>query len=193
MDCVMCDGTTVSRTQPQAVERAGRVAVIRDVPVEVCDSCGEVYLDPAVASRLDRLFRGMLSGNVDQVQKAYGTFYLSPGLLHPTRSAPGTVRPEQRPHLPGSAVHHPCRRFRCLSRVPQPGAEAVQRTPDDRAPHRRARRGRVRDRIGRPPQERCDQWGCLLLAARQPGPQPVSGRCPQFHVQQPSWLARSRC
>jgi len=64
---MMCDGTTVSRTQPKTVERAGRVAVIRDVPVEVCDSCGEVYLDTAVASRLGQLFRGILSGNVDQV------------------------------------------------------------------------------------------------------------------------------
>ncbi len=67
MDCMMCDGTTVSRTQPKTVERAGRVAVIRDVPVEVCDSCGEVYLRYSVASRLDQLFRGTLSGNVDQV------------------------------------------------------------------------------------------------------------------------------
>lgn len=67
MDCVMCDGTTSATTRPKAVERDGRVAVIRDVPVEVCDSCGEVYLDAEVVRRLDVLFRRMLSGNVDQV------------------------------------------------------------------------------------------------------------------------------
>jgi YgiT-type zinc finger domain-containing protein len=67
MDCVMCDGTTTATTRPKAVERDGKVAVIRDVPVEVCDSCGEVYLDGEVAKRLDELFRQMLTGNVDQV------------------------------------------------------------------------------------------------------------------------------
>lgn len=71
MDCAMCDGTTVATTRPKAVERDGRVAVIRDVPVEVCESCGEVYLDTAVARRLDQLFREMLRGNVDQVVGHY--------------------------------------------------------------------------------------------------------------------------
>jgi YgiT-type zinc finger domain-containing protein len=67
MDCVMCEGTRAAATRPKAVERDGKVAVIRDVPVEVCDSCGEVYLDMEVAKRLDVLFRQMLSGNIDQV------------------------------------------------------------------------------------------------------------------------------
>lgn len=66
MDCVMCDGSTAPVTRPKAVERDGCVAVIRDVPMEVCESCGEVYLDTAVVHRLDELFRAMLRGNVDQ-------------------------------------------------------------------------------------------------------------------------------
>lgn len=71
MDCVMCDGSTAVTTRPKAVQRDDRVAVIRDVPVEVCESCGEVYLDGVVAKRLDELFREMLSGNVDQVVGHY--------------------------------------------------------------------------------------------------------------------------
>ncbi len=71
MDCVMCDGSTVVTTRPKAVERDGRVAVIRDVPVEVCESCGEVYLDPSVARQLDELFRAMLRGNVEH---AFGRY-----------------------------------------------------------------------------------------------------------------------
>ena len=67
MNCVMCDGTTVATTRPKAVERAGRLAVVRDVPVEVCDKCGEVYLDANVARQLDVQFRRMLDGPVDQV------------------------------------------------------------------------------------------------------------------------------
>ncbi len=68
MDCIVCeDGTTVAATRPKAVDRDGRVAVIRDVPVEVCDNCGEVYLDAEVAKQLDVLFRRLLDGPVDQV------------------------------------------------------------------------------------------------------------------------------
>jgi YgiT-type zinc finger domain-containing protein len=71
MDCVMCDGTMVATTRPKAVERDGRIAVIRDVPVEVCDSCGEVYIDAVVARQLDVLFRQLLHGPVDQVVGHY--------------------------------------------------------------------------------------------------------------------------
>lgn len=67
MDCVLCDDSTVAITDPKAVQREDRVAVIRNVPVDVCESCGAVYLDGTVAKRLDELFREMLSGNADQV------------------------------------------------------------------------------------------------------------------------------
>ena len=71
MNCVMCDGTTTATTRPKAVERDGRIAVIRDVPVEVCDSCGEIYLDATVAKQLDVLFRQMLAGPVDEAVVHY--------------------------------------------------------------------------------------------------------------------------
>lgn len=71
MQCVMCEGRTVATTRPKAVERDGRVAVIRHVPVEVCDSCGEVYLDIAVTKQLDVLFRRLLDGPVEQVVAHY--------------------------------------------------------------------------------------------------------------------------
>ncbi|WP_168216877.1 type II toxin-antitoxin system MqsA family antitoxin [Cellulomonas sp. Y8] len=66
MDCARCDGTRVPATRPRVVERDGRLAVVRDVPVEICDNCGEVYLDAAVAMQLDVLFRQMLGGPVEQ-------------------------------------------------------------------------------------------------------------------------------
>ena len=71
MNCVMCDGTTTATTRPKAVERDGRIAVIRDVPVEVCDSCGEICLDATVAKQLDVLFRQMLAGPVDEAVGHY--------------------------------------------------------------------------------------------------------------------------
>ena len=68
MDCIVCEGSkTLADTRPKAVDRDGRVAVIRDVPVEVCENCGEVYIDADVAKQLDVLFRRLLDGPVDQV------------------------------------------------------------------------------------------------------------------------------
>lgn len=72
MTCVMCSGTTVAATRPKALERDGRLAVVREVPVEVCESCGEVYLDTAVARQLDVLFKRLLDGPADQVVGHYG-------------------------------------------------------------------------------------------------------------------------
>ncbi len=71
MSCVMCDGTMGPATRPKALERDGRLAVVRDVPVLVCESCGEVYLDASVARQLDVLFRRLLDGPVDQVVGHY--------------------------------------------------------------------------------------------------------------------------
>ncbi len=45
--------------------------MVRDVPVLVCESCGEVYLDASVARQLDVLFRRLLEGPVDQVVGHY--------------------------------------------------------------------------------------------------------------------------
>ncbi len=67
----MCDGTMVAAIRPKALERDGRLAVVRDVPVLVCESCGEVYLDASVARQLDILFRRLLDGPVDQVVGHY--------------------------------------------------------------------------------------------------------------------------
>jgi len=56
---------------PRPWSATGRLAVVRDVPVEVCENCGEVYLDTAVARQLDVLFRRLLEGLVDQVVGHY--------------------------------------------------------------------------------------------------------------------------
>jgi len=42
-------------------ERDQRVAVVTAVPVEECPACGEVWIDEAVALRLDALLTEMLS------------------------------------------------------------------------------------------------------------------------------------
>jgi len=71
VSCVMHDDTMVAATRSKAVERDGRLAVVRTVPVLVCESCGEVYLDALAARQLDVLFRRLLNGPVDEVVGHY--------------------------------------------------------------------------------------------------------------------------
>ena len=72
MTCIACGrGEMVEERHPRVVERDGRVAVVRDVHVLVCDACGEVSIDTDVAKQLDVLFRRLLDGPVDHVVGHY--------------------------------------------------------------------------------------------------------------------------
>ena len=50
MDCSIC---TLGRTRPGTanvtLERDDMVILIKDVPAEVCDNCGEYFLDDEIA------------------------------------------------------------------------------------------------------------------------------------------------
>ncbi len=53
MKCVICKtGLTHPGTTTVTLQRADTVVVIRDVPAEVCDNCGEYYLNESVARRV---------------------------------------------------------------------------------------------------------------------------------------------
>jgi YgiT-type zinc finger domain-containing protein len=55
MNCVICkSGGTVPGKVTVTLQRGETVIVIRDVPAEVCENCGEYYLDDAVASKVYR-------------------------------------------------------------------------------------------------------------------------------------------
>jgi YgiT-type zinc finger domain-containing protein len=49
----------------RVAERGGRTALVLGVPVEVCDSCGQVWMTMDVAQRLDELFTTMLASDVE--------------------------------------------------------------------------------------------------------------------------------
>jgi YgiT-type zinc finger domain-containing protein len=73
MKCTSCaTGRTDATTRPKVIERDGRVAVVRDVPVEVCGTCCDVYLDAFVAKRLDRLVERIFAGAADVAFARYG-------------------------------------------------------------------------------------------------------------------------
>ncbi len=53
MNCVICKtGRTAAGTVTVTLERNDSVVVIKDVPAQVCDDCGEYYLDEAVTKRI---------------------------------------------------------------------------------------------------------------------------------------------
>lgn len=62
MSCAVCgNGERVPATKPYVEEKDGRIAVITGVPVTVCESCGDTWLDAPVAHTLDAMLTEMLS------------------------------------------------------------------------------------------------------------------------------------
>ncbi len=53
MKCVICKrGTTQPGTMTATFERSGATIVVKAVPADVCDSCGEGYLSKEVTENL---------------------------------------------------------------------------------------------------------------------------------------------
>ena len=62
MRCQTCDnGDRRATRRPYVQQKGDRVAVVTEVPVEECESCGEVWFAEDVALRLDELLTEMLS------------------------------------------------------------------------------------------------------------------------------------
>ena len=69
MRCEHCNnGECRPVRRAQIAERDGRPAVVLDVPVEICDSCGEVWLSMDVAKHLDELFNRLLGSGAESSQ-----------------------------------------------------------------------------------------------------------------------------
>lgn len=58
MKCLVCkNGTLKAGRTTVTVERDGTTIVIHNVPANVCETCGEDYLDAAVASSLETVLQ----------------------------------------------------------------------------------------------------------------------------------------
>lgn len=55
--CDYCDGTLESRTVTVDWRRKGRLIVIEDVPISVCNRCGERYYTQAVMKQMEEISR----------------------------------------------------------------------------------------------------------------------------------------
>ncbi|MDG4594130.1 MAG: type II toxin-antitoxin system MqsA family antitoxin [Candidatus Contendobacter sp.] len=75
MKCIICKtGETRSGTASIVLERGGTTLLIRDVPGEICDTCGEVYHGAETTERLldqaERAYRDGVDLEVRHYQKA---------------------------------------------------------------------------------------------------------------------------
>lgn len=56
MKCVICkQGQVQEGTATVTLERGPTTVVIKDVPAEVCENCGEYYLSETVTQRIEQL------------------------------------------------------------------------------------------------------------------------------------------
>ena len=71
-----CERCRQAERQPvrraKVAERDGKVAVVLEVPMEECPSCGDRWLEWDVARRLDELLTAMLAGDVEVATRHFG-------------------------------------------------------------------------------------------------------------------------
>lgn len=66
MKCVICKlGETKPGLATVTLEREGTVVVIKSVPAEVCQDCGEYYLDEPIAARVMKLAEEAVRRNAE--------------------------------------------------------------------------------------------------------------------------------
>ena len=72
MRCIVCKhGETEPGRVTLSVERQGAVVVIRDVPAEVCATCGEEYLSAPVMKELEAAVERAQDAGVDVAVRHY--------------------------------------------------------------------------------------------------------------------------
>jgi YgiT-type zinc finger domain-containing protein len=66
MMCVLCkNGETRPGKVTVTLERGKTVVVVRDVPADVCENCGEYYLDSSVAQEVYQRAEGAVARNAE--------------------------------------------------------------------------------------------------------------------------------
>ena len=71
MECVICkNGKTRKGKATVTLERNGTVVVIKEVPAQVCQNCGEYYLDEEMAKEvLKRAEQSVMNGSEIEIIK----------------------------------------------------------------------------------------------------------------------------
>jgi len=72
MTCVICKhGQTHPGKTRMAIERGSTVLVVRSVPAQVCDNCGEAYLSADAVDRLQEMLAGAAQDGVQVEVREY--------------------------------------------------------------------------------------------------------------------------
>lgn len=72
MRCVFCrSGSTNPGRATLTLERGPTVLVVRDVPAQVCDVCGEEYFDQATTTSLLKVLDDMVKTGVQLEVRAF--------------------------------------------------------------------------------------------------------------------------
>lgn len=54
-DCIYCGGQVTEHQLPREIRWKDQLYLVEDVPMGVCEQCGEKFLKPHVAKRVDAL------------------------------------------------------------------------------------------------------------------------------------------
>ena len=74
MSCERCgQQDRVSVHRAKATERHGKVALVLEVPMEECPSCGDRWLSWETAGRLDQMFTAMLESDVELATRHFNS------------------------------------------------------------------------------------------------------------------------
>jgi len=52
-DCIFCGGLIEEKLMPREIRWHGKLVIFEDVPTGVCTQCGEKFILPHVAKRID--------------------------------------------------------------------------------------------------------------------------------------------
>lgn len=53
--CPICGGTTTKSKTTFSVDKGETLIVVRDVPANVCQQCGEEWIDDSTSAKLERI------------------------------------------------------------------------------------------------------------------------------------------
>ncbi|HID05927.1 MAG TPA: type II toxin-antitoxin system MqsA family antitoxin [Armatimonadetes bacterium] len=66
MKCVICKmGETETGAVTVTLQRGNTTLLIKDVPAEICENCGEYYLDDNISDRVLKQAEAVVSDNVE--------------------------------------------------------------------------------------------------------------------------------
>ncbi|MDO9130498.1 MAG: YgiT-type zinc finger protein [Anaerolineales bacterium] len=58
-DCIFCGGLVEERLVPREIRWQGQLFIFEDVPMGVCTQCGEKFILPQVAQRIDAALKSL--------------------------------------------------------------------------------------------------------------------------------------